>query len=276
VSLNGVAVEFNIVPDSSDIVLGSGGGIYNLGGTLLLRNSTIRGNVALWQGGGIFNDGPLTIFNSTISGNVNSGGGAGIYHAANDLVIVNSTISDNTVTGLTSSEGGEIFSSSRGDITIIASTIADNRSTRGGGIFLLVEGVGLLGTILANNTGGDCDGENGQIDSLGFNLIENANCTIFGDTTTNKTGQDPQLQPLGDNGGPTQTRKLLGVSPAIDMWPNCSEGTDQRRATSARSSASPARWNARCSAAALRLTCRPSRSRCSLFSGWRSPEQRCS
>jgi hypothetical protein len=49
----------------------------------------------------------------------------------------------------------------------------------------------------------DCSG---LIDSLGYNLFQDdAGCFIVGDTTGNILGEDPQLQPLADNGGPTLT-----------------------------------------------------------------------
>lgn len=43
-----------------------------------------------------------------------------------------------------------------------------------------------------------------------------AACSIGGNTSGNKTGQDPLLGPLAYNGGTTKTRDLLAGSPAID------------------------------------------------------------
>ena len=79
---------------------GLGGGIRNVGGTLNLDKVAITRNFAN-NGGGIHNDGILTITNSTISGNV-AGLGAGIDIGAtgnpNQILIVNSTISGNVAT----------------------------------------------------------------------------------------------------------------------------------------------------------------------------------
>ena len=75
----------------------------------------------------------------------------------------------------------------------------------------------LKNTIVANNeavTGPDC---NGSLTSEGYNFIgDTAACNVKGDPTGNIIGMDPQLGPLQNNGGPTETQKLLDGSPAID------------------------------------------------------------
>jgi autotransporter family porin len=84
----------------------NGGGIYN-NGMLTVSNSTINGNNALSGaavGGGILNLGTLTINNSTVSGNkttsrISAGRGGGIANIAGTLTINNSTITGNLVSG---------------------------------------------------------------------------------------------------------------------------------------------------------------------------------
>jgi predicted outer membrane repeat protein len=78
-----------------------GGGIYN-DGTLTVTNSTFSGNGAIY-GGGIYNDDTLAVTNSTFSGNSADYGG-GIY---NDYMatVTNSTFSDNSA----NSDGGAIY-----------------------------------------------------------------------------------------------------------------------------------------------------------------------
>ena len=102
-----------------------GGGIDN-NGTLTISNSTIAGNSAAIHGGGIINYGPLTISNSTIAGNsaVNGGG----INNSGTLTISNSTISGNSA-----DYGGGIRN--YGPLTISNSTISGNSvATEGGGI----------------------------------------------------------------------------------------------------------------------------------------------
>src|SRR5690606_16468571 len=81
-----------------------GGGIFNEDeATLALNNSTVNDNQAVYPngaGGGISNDGHMTITDSVISGNVAEGDfdvlGGGILNEG-VMVIVRSTIADNEV-----------------------------------------------------------------------------------------------------------------------------------------------------------------------------------
>src|SRR5439155_19839625 len=86
------------------------------------------------------------------------------------------------------------------------------------------------------DTGGEAPDCIGQINSQGYNLIEDAtNCVLVGGPA-DITGQDPKLGPLANNGGATQTQALLRGSPAIDpgnpaapgSGGNACEATDQR------------------------------------------------
>jgi hypothetical protein len=111
-----------------------GGGILN-NGTLTVSDCTITGNAAAsGGGGGIANGlfGTMTIVASTISGNVsNLSDGAGISNA-HTMTIIRSTISGNTAHV---GNGGGIANT--GTLTIGDSTVSGNRalSRSGGGIF---------------------------------------------------------------------------------------------------------------------------------------------
>jgi nitrous oxidase accessory protein NosD len=87
----------------------NGGGIWN-NGTLTLRDSTIRGNATSFSGNGagIYSRGTLTVSDSTVTGNSNSfsGGGAGIFNFAGTLRLNNSTVSGNTTSF---GQGGGIY-----------------------------------------------------------------------------------------------------------------------------------------------------------------------
>jgi hypothetical protein len=90
----------------------AGGGIYNYHGTLTIANSTLSGNSGnsnFMYGGAIFNSGTLTITNSTLSGNAahgyRGGGGGGIYNSSGSVTITNTTLSGNC-TGLVSVNNG--------------------------------------------------------------------------------------------------------------------------------------------------------------------------
>jgi hypothetical protein len=116
-----------------------GGGIQNIGGTLIVQNSTFTNNSAgVFRGGGIYYDshspsvGTFTVSNSTFTGNTSgstaSGGGA-IYMTAvagSTLSVTGSSFSGNQATG-TSAGGGAIYKDGGATLTIDHSTFVNNQ-----------------------------------------------------------------------------------------------------------------------------------------------------
>jgi hypothetical protein len=217
----------------------AGGGIWNQG-TLTLTRSTLSGNVAN-SGGGIFSAGPLTIDNSTLHGNWANGSGGGIYSlGAFGMTISNSTLHAN----MANSSGGGI-SLAVSTLTLTNSTVSGNAASQGGGIS--IDGGGILApasrailgnTILAQNTvpptgtGPDCVTSSGtslgQATSQGHNLIgDPTGCNITW-ATGDLTG-DPGLGAFTDDGTPGQGYlPLLPTSRAIDAGdPAACPATDQ-------------------------------------------------
>jgi hypothetical protein len=194
----------------------SGGGIYN-DGILTLNNSAVINNATTTEfafkwGGGIYNVGNLTLNNSTVSGNTSPKGG-GIYS------IGTLTLNSSTVSGNTASMGGGIY---RGDgiVYLNNSTVSGNTAnTNGGGIenhttatWTLI----LQNSIVAGNTskssweGPDCFG---GVGSSGYNLIGDTSDCIFTPTAGDLTNIDPKLGLLVGSPG---YHHLLQGSPAID------------------------------------------------------------
>jgi CSLREA domain-containing protein len=262
VDISGVTIS-NGVDDLGE----SAGAIHNAG-TLSLTGCTISGNVGNTEGGAIFNSGTLNVNSSTISGNTGArGGGVCNSGDAAVATITNSTISGNsaptgggiengsfraskltinncTISGNTAaSTGGAIFNTSTDatvGVTIANSTISGNTTTaansNGGGISNSSGGTcKLFSTIVAKNTattGPDIDNV-GTVTSQGYNLIGNNQNTNMKATTGDQIGTpgnpiDPRLDPLHDNGGPTQTQALLTNSPAIDKGSSGGSTLDQR------------------------------------------------
>ncbi len=132
----------------------SGGGIRNEG-TLTLENSVVRNNSGS-AGGGILNDGTLTLINSTVRDNEARGGGdaymecstgGGIKNMEGTLDLINSTVAGNTAEG----KGGGIHVACKGTLVLVNSTISGNYTNDdGGGVYL--DGVGKFehGTICDN------------------------------------------------------------------------------------------------------------------------------
>ena len=150
--------NLNIVHGSGNY---TGGGIYN-NGSLTVTNCTLSGNSAP-DGGGIYSSGVLTVINSTLSGNSVNGGsngwGGGIMNGGvGILTVTNSTVSGNSAT----SYGGGILNF--GTLTVTNSTVSGNSASVAAG------GIGNAGTVTignsivaGNTTGGvansdDCDG----------------------------------------------------------------------------------------------------------------------
>jgi hypothetical protein len=191
----------------------------------------------------------------------NGGLGGAIYGNSGDVVITNSTFANNTAVGGTSvcdisplsssasitcdmssatppisfaeSEGGAIYDAGA-TIEITNSTIANNSADSGGGF--AHDGVSptaaIKGTILQSNLGGNCGGVSDG--DIGFNISSDDTCPFTQVTSSNST--DSKLNPLANNGGPTDTFALQAISPAINRIPiaSCTDqfdiplGTDQR------------------------------------------------
>jgi hypothetical protein len=210
---------------------GCGAGVLNWdSGTLTLNNSTISGNVSAYYGGGITNFGTLAVNRSTLSGNSGFWGG-GIYNGYGTLKVDHSTLSGNSAQGGSGIYNGATLTISNstisrnvsdysgggvenwGSLTINSSTLSGNSANLVGGIYNRSATATLQNTIVANNaSGGNCGGD--TMTSSGYNLSSDATCNFTGPGDKNNT--DPKLGNLQDNGGPTQTIRLLNSSPGID------------------------------------------------------------
>ncbi|MEZ6071650.1 MAG: choice-of-anchor Q domain-containing protein [Pirellulales bacterium] len=180
-----------------------GGGIFNhYNGVVSISRTTISGNTSR-DGGALYNRGDATIVDSTLSSNMVTDDGGAIW-SYSILSITGSTISDNSA----GDAGGGVI----GDMSIAYSTIAGNFADHGGGVW--ASGNLLEHTIVANNTATSSGPDIRGTVTANWSLIENTtDATING--ADNITGLDPNLGPLADNGGPTETQALLPGSPAI-------------------------------------------------------------
>ena len=214
-----------------------GGALYIGSGTVTIQNTTISGNFCGNDGGGIYqSQGSLTISNSTLSNNQAQYGSAISRFDGGTTTITNSTISGNsTFAGAVSVDYGGALFLYNNITTISNSTIAGNSSPggQGGGIHLYGGTLNLVSTIVAGSTDNPANPGGGTRDLFGRNsdggafvinatnsLIQNSSGFINGTNTANITGQNPLLNPLANNGGPTQTMALQVGSPAIDAGSN--------------------------------------------------------
>jgi CSLREA domain-containing protein len=166
------------------------------GPQLTLKNLTVAdGTLASGSGGAIINIGTVMVLNSTFSGNSASLGGGAIDNIGT-LEVTNSTFSGNS----SATNGGGI-SNGDGDTATLSNTIMAN-----------------------SPSGGNCAG---TITDGGGNLEwPDASCGFA------TPSADPNLGPLQDNGGPTQTHALLAGSAAIDAAVSCPPPTTDQRGVS--------------------------------------------
>jgi hypothetical protein len=219
---------------SGNVADRGGGGIEN-DGVLTVTDGTVSGNAAD-EGGGIYNDsfGTLTLTNSTVSGNAADLRGGGIY-AGNFSTL---TVRGSTVSGNEADDGGGIFNG--GTLTMTNSTVSENMADGGGGGIHNLIALTLTSSTVSGNVASLADGilsdpgatilevTNTLVDgdclaftltSGGGNLESPANTCGF-DQVSDQVGVSPmdlKLQPLADNGGPTETHALAPDSVAIDQ-----------------------------------------------------------
>ncbi|WP_392535477.1 beta strand repeat-containing protein [Nostoc sp. C117] len=219
---NGSTVTNNsvsgLVPD--------GGGIRN-DGTLTVIDSTISNNNGATFGGGIYNTQTLTLINTTVSGNTaNTGGGINNNFSNASAALVNTTVSGNSA----SLGGAGGVSNDSGIINLLNSTVTNNTFSGilgyAGGVSNRNGTVNLKNTIVAGNL--SLDGRiqlypdlSGTFNGNNNNLIG----SLAGASGTVGTGTDivnpnPGLGPLQNNGGLTLTHALLTGSPAINAGNN--------------------------------------------------------
>jgi hypothetical protein len=228
-----------------------GGGIAAAQGNVLLTQSTVSGNSVTGTeagGGGIIAAGNVILNQSNVSLNTASGSessiGGGIL-SVNNVTLTESTVSGNRATGPDSIGGG--IAAPLGNVMLTQSTLSGNSAEIGGGLagigvtlilstvtanhaadmgggvyqgpFFSANGpVTISGSILAGNTAGD----------MGPDLVKDADSTLTVNYSLIGTGivpdagtgnlatNNPQLAPLANYGGPTQTHAPLPGSPAID------------------------------------------------------------
>jgi predicted outer membrane repeat protein len=207
------------------------GSAADYGARNVIAGSTISGNDASVSGAGVYvgtleRSGHLTITHSTLSGNdAGSAGGAMTIRGpiAGELDVFDTTISGNSAAV---GAGANVLD----DATFDNSTIAANAaSTSGGGVHAAAR-VGLNSTIVADNAQGDLGNDAGGGFDLTFALVEQPGGAALTQSSNALSiiGQDPQLGPLADNGGPTRTHLPARTSPAIERGHGELGATDQR------------------------------------------------
>jgi len=212
---------------------GSGAGIENVG-LLTLNQCTLSGNRARQDGGGIDNFDLLTLNQCTLSGNTVEHNGGAIYGGGG------LTLNQCTLSGNSAENGGGIYN--LGLLTLNQCTLSGNSAPGGDGGGIYNDDMANDGAaVMMTNTivGGNSANSGADIYNIynsvtltygGSNLVQsvdNSDGTITGPAPLTNA---PNLAPLGNYGGPTQTMPPLPGSPAIGAGSVAANtfSTDQR------------------------------------------------
>ncbi|MEO1996328.1 MAG: choice-of-anchor Q domain-containing protein, partial [Planctomycetaceae bacterium] len=199
-----------------------GGGIRSVNTTTTITGSTVSENEAS-LGGGVYYTSPneqwLTIVNSTISGN-SATTDAGGLELSGSVSIVNSTITGNRTDsdGNDSGDGGGIRSSGTTtlDNTIVAGNLSGTGSTAND----------IFGTVSGNNNlVGDAATSGGLEDGTNGNIVGDSGSGTIPIVTILNTL-------LRESGGPTATHALVVDSPGIDSGSSDGFPTSDQRGIS--------------------------------------------
>jgi hypothetical protein len=195
-----LTVNGSIISTNQTAMIGDGGGIDVHGGTATVNDSTLSKNV----GGAISEEGgTLSVTDTTLS--ANSGGG-GIDSSGGTLTVTDSTLWYNS--------DGSGISDAGATVTVTASTLLGNTSDehQAGGLEVTKGSVSVAATIVSDSGKkvGNCSG---KITDLGYNLADDRTCG-FSAANHSLSDTKPDLGPLQNNGGPTETLALESSSPA--------------------------------------------------------------
>ncbi|HDR73582.1 MAG TPA: PGF-pre-PGF domain-containing protein [Methanoculleus sp.] len=133
-----------------DVFTGGGGGMFLQGGSLALVDSTLRGNFAMYYGGGIHAaDGTVLISDCVIADNyVDYSHGGGVSQVEGTLEILGGTIENNYAGGY----GGGVRCKYVDSFTLSGTSVEQNSGMYGGGVYQEHGTAVLTDTLLSNNS----------------------------------------------------------------------------------------------------------------------------
>jgi CSLREA domain-containing protein len=208
---------------------GSGGGIDSTGtGSVTISASTINANTTGAGGQGGNGGAGAGGSNGGAAGAGGNGGSGGGIDSAPQVTVQDSTLTGNA-TGRggaagtpgapagaaagagTSGAGGALNQSSTG-ATLVQSTVAGNTAAGIAGGLNAGGAITIENSIIASNHSGSVNSNCG-----GTMYTKRGTNIFFGDNTCGTQRADPQLRPLADNGGPTETMALSSGGSAVDV-----------------------------------------------------------
>lgn len=199
-----------------------------------IDRSTLAGNTAPNGGALYFHNSSLIVTASTISGNTATSSGGGLFADGSNLAFTNDTFADNIAEkGL----GGAIVLFGNGG-SLQNLTFVGNQASGGSGYFgAAIAGntaLSINNTLFDANTTRDCytpmacsTGASAGTHNLQWPATHQICAMADRACTPGTKFSNPELGPLENNGGPTQTTAPLSGSPALGIGSNC-PASDQR------------------------------------------------
>jgi predicted outer membrane repeat protein len=213
----------------------SGGGLA-ISGSLEITDGIISGNTCQYDGGGISLGWGNASFLNRVTINDNQAGvnGGGIANQGSVVTLTNVTISGNSAT---TGDGGAIYNYAQtghlSSVKLSSSTVAYNSAPFGarGGLMGWQDVNGqntiiIFSSIFAYNSGDNCFIDEGTIESWGYNVFDDENCSPV--PSADLVNTDPKLSPLAWNSGYVQTHALQPGSPAVGHNKLACEEVDAR------------------------------------------------
>jgi hypothetical protein len=219
VTLQGLTIEDGIGGSSSNPYNAWAGGVTN-NGTVTLIQDLISSNTyttGTATAAGIVNTGTLTMSQSTVTDDTGTDQYGAIFSysplaaqwGSASMTLTNDTISRNF-------GGYSTVYVFRGPASLTNVTIAgDIPNVSGAEVVSDGSVISLAGTIISS-TATDCGiYDMGRFDDGGYNILSDGSCGF----SASESGVNPDLLPLGNYGGPTETSPPQNQSPAVDQIP---------------------------------------------------------
>jgi len=177
----GIAIDTSL-PDK----LGTGGGIYNDGGSATVRNCMIIGNAADYHGGGIYNRGPgsPTFITCIVADNWAQWTGGAIYsHWSGKVTMRQCVITGNAAQYNGGAISGQSYAEFQISNCILSGNMATEPSSGGGGAMytfmasVRLNNCAIVGNTAAVGTALNCEGAG----SPGRSGVYLGNCIVWGD-----------------------------------------------------------------------------------------------
>lgn len=220
-------LNFDVFSSNQATGASNAGAIYeNPGNTLTINGCRFNSNATTGSGNGgaLVIAGNATILQSLFHGNSAGQFGGAIYDSGN-LTINSTTIYSNNATG----QGGGIYVASGGTIlSLNGSTVLSNSSASGPASVAFPA----TGTVNITNSmifGANTTDFTNNLYNVSYSLVGSTNGATITGTGNLLNGATPTLSALANNGGPTQTLKLLS-GPGVGAIPtgSCTPSFDQR------------------------------------------------